>query len=499
MTDTLAANQAPTHRTPLGGIGVGILAALTWLWVVVMTIPRAITGGVADYGFFTAIAERMRAGDTLYMEVWDNKDPFVFFFLAVARSIGPNGVIGVWLLELSWVVIASIAIYVIARSVTISKVLSALAAFVLSPFILLGMPYFMGNTHLPAVALLLAAVALIYRNHPLAAGIAIGVLLFFKLVMVPMAVVVVLVALLATKRRAALLPAIGGFVGTLATIAILLAIRGELIAFVDTQLHNIFYSQSPIVSAEYTGLLQKIGQHLVILANPHVAGAILVTAIIGLLTMPFWSSNRYRWEQLPGIWWTTASAFAMAGITVAVTGKWFHHAEIFAVSSILVLVLLIGWLTGQRNTAPLLAGVIAAILTYPLAVSPPPAHLTDPITQAAANWREATTIDPLTRVLSEKEPSSVAFIGESVPRASGLEEWTIACRHVAQRPFNPEEIFTETLECLPNAETIVLTRDFGPEPNFPAFDAFIAGVEALTSQDYTCEQIETYRICARNP
>jgi hypothetical protein len=42
-----------------------ILIALTWVFVVLLTIPRAISRGVADYGFMTGIAERLRAGDTL--------------------------------------------------------------------------------------------------------------------------------------------------------------------------------------------------------------------------------------------------------------------------------------------------------------------------------------------------------------------------------------------------------------------------------------------------
>lgn len=490
--------KAPTSSSLVAKVSVGVLAAFTWLLVAGMTVPRAITGGVADYGFFTAIAERMRAGDTLYVEVWDNKDPFVFFFLAVARNFGPNGVIGAWLLELSWVVIASIALFVIAKRIAIPATLAVLVAFVLSPIVILGMPYFMGSTHLPAVALLLAAVALIYSDRPLLAGIAIGVLVFFKLVMVPIAIATIAAAIWANRKKPAIGPLIAGFLGTLATVSIILLIRGELVSFVDTQVHNALYSQSPIVSAEYVGLAQKIAQHLVILVNPHIAGVILVTAIIGVITMPQLAKNKGSWPQLNGLWWTTAAAFVLAGVTIAVTGKWFHHAEIFAVSSTLALVLLTGWLRNQRSTSSLLAAVIAIVITYPLAATPPPAHFTSAFTEFGPRWTQATTIDPLTRVLKDREPSSVAFIGESVPQAAGLEQWTIACRHVAQRPFNPEEIFTETLECLPQADTIVLTRDFQPEPNFPAFDAFIDGVENLTASDYTCEQVETFRICTRN-
>lgn len=490
--------KEPTTSSPVAKITVGVLAVFTWILVAGMTIPRAITGGVADYGFFTAIAERMRAGDMLYVEVWDNKDPFVFFFLAAARNIGPNGVIGAWLLELAWVVMAAIAIFVIARRTKIQSTLAAFTAFVLAPIVILGMPYFMGSTHLPAVGLLLAAVALIYSDRPLLAGIAIGVLLFFKLVMVPIAIVTVAAAIFANRKKPAIAPFLGGFLGTLATISILLLIRGELIAFVDTQVHNILYSQSPIVSAEQTGLVQKIGQHIVILINSHIAGVILTTAIIGLIAIPYLAANKDRWPQLPGLWWTTAAAFVMAGGTIAVTGKWFHHAEIFAVSSTLALVLLTGWLANQRETKTIVAAIAAAVVTYPLAATPPPAHFTSAFTDISQRWSEATTIDPLTRVLLDREPSSVAFIGESVPQASGLEDWTIACRHVAQRPFNPEEVFTETLECLPDAETIVITKELTPDPAFPAYTDFTQGVEDLVTQQFTCEQAETFRICTRN-
>ena len=490
--------KAPTRSNPVAKISVGVFAAFTWLLVAGMTFPRAITGGVADYGFFTAIAERLRAGDTLYVEVWDNKDPFVFYFLAVARNVGPNGVIGAWLLELSWVVIASIALFVIATRIAIPATLAVLVAFVLSPIVILGMPYFMGSTHLPAVALLLAAVALVYSDRPLLAGIAIGVLVFFKLVMVPIAIATIAAGIWANRKKPATTPLVAGFLGTLATVSIILLIRGELFSFVDTQVHNTLYSQSPIVSAEYVGLAQKIAQHLVILVNPHIAGVILVTAIIGLISIPYLNANKQKWPEMVGLWWTTAAAFVFAGATIAVTGKWFHHAEIFAVSSTLALVLLTGWLRNQRSTSSLLTAVIAVVITYPLAATPPPAHFTSAFTEFGQRWTQATTIDPLTRVLKEREPSSVAFIGESVPQAAGLEQWTIACRHVAQRPFNPEVIFTETLECLPRADTIVLTRDFQPEPNFPAFDAFIDGVENLTARDYTCQQVETFRICTRN-
>ena len=49
--------------------------------VIAITVPQAQSIGPqpnGDYGFFTAVAERLVAGDRLYVDIWDNKDPFVF-------------------------------------------------------------------------------------------------------------------------------------------------------------------------------------------------------------------------------------------------------------------------------------------------------------------------------------------------------------------------------------------------------------------------------------
>jgi hypothetical protein len=63
---------------------------LVWAFAVSITVPQLWPGNF-DYGFFTAVAERLRAGDVLYEDVWDNKDPFVFYSIALARTFGPAG------------------------------------------------------------------------------------------------------------------------------------------------------------------------------------------------------------------------------------------------------------------------------------------------------------------------------------------------------------------------------------------------------------------------
>ena len=450
---------------------------------------------MADYGFFTGIAERLRAGDTLYVEVWDNKDPLVFYTLAIARNLGPNGVIGAWILEIAWVAMTAAALYVIARFQSIRRPLAAYLGFGLGPLVILGIAYFMGSTHLPAIGLMLAAVALIYARHPLTAGIVLGVIPFIKLVMTPMALGIVVVALITLRRRSDIRWIAIGFAAVLAAMSLVLALRGELTGFIDTQLHNVLYSQSPIVTAEQAGIVEKIKQHIVILVNPNVAAIEFAITVILVSTAPWWRRSKAASADISPLWWITAAGFVLAIVTIAATGKWFHHAQAFYVPAALALVLLGAWLMHATSWKPVLIAGACAFATYPLAGLPQPAIYLDAIQELPDRWAQATTTDTLTSILRDREPAAVSFIGETVPQSLGLEEWTIACRHIAQRPFNPEEIFTETLDCLPSSEVIVAPQSLDSQSTFPAFDEFRAGVRTILDEGYRCEEVSTFLIC----
>ena len=468
------------------------LIFLTWIFVVLLTIPRPISRGVADYGFITGISERLRAGDTLYTEVWDNKDPLVYYTLALARSLGPNGVIGTWILELSWIVLAAVAVYVIARFQGLTRVLSSYLGFGLAPLILLGAAYYMGNTHLPAISLLLVAIALLYSAHPLTAGVVLGLLLFLKLVMIPMTLIVVAVTLIALRRKYDFRWVLVGFVSAAAVVVAVLAIRGELAGFIATQPDNVLHSQMPIVSPEEGGFVDRLKRYLVILVNPQIAAIQFTTIAVLFFTRP---KPLRKGEQKEALWWITMSAFVMAVVTIAITGKWFHHAQVLEVSSILALVLLAQHLINERGVRSWIAAGVAAFLTYPLAGLPQPQIYAAAISQVPTRWAQAINVDTLTFILRDREPGAVSFIGETVPQANGLEEWTIACRHIGQRPFNPGYLFDETLECLPTSEVIVISQNLDSSSPFPAYNQFLSGVQEVLDEGYRCEEVSTFLIC----
>lgn len=482
-------------------VALGIVAS--WTVVVTMTVPRAITGAVGDYGFFTGVADRLRAGDVLYEQVWDNKDPFVFYSIALARNFGVGGA---WALEVLWVVLACLGAYLIARQVGLSRLLSAFVAWVLAPLVVLGMPYFMGSTHLPGVALVLLAVALALGVRWAWAGVPVGVLVFFKFVMLPLALAVVVTVALASRRSRGLWRFALGFVATVGVVAVVMLVRGELVGFLRTQVDNILYSQSPIVSAAYTSLFQKVAQHVVILVNPHIVAVLLATftgLVVAAIAHRRGAAHRPSgvrgWLAQSTLWWVTAVAFVVAVATIAITGKWFHHAEILAVSSVLVLVLVAHTLRVVWARPGWLAALVAAVLAVPLTALPDVDHYASAVRSVGSTWQDANATDPLTALMAQRAPTTVAFVGQGnlVPRSGGLDGWQVVCRNIAQRPFNPQWMFDETVACLPAAELVVVTNDYGPDPVFPAYNAFIDSVEAVLASQYDCEQVPDFRLCTR--
>lgn len=500
MTGQTGRRNAIRTPPPLAWFGTGLAMVGVWLMVLGLTVPQAIHRGVGDYGFFTAVADRLRAGDILYADIWDNKDPLVFYAIAVARTFDATGA---WALELGWVLIASVSLHFIARSNGLSDVLSAFLAFVTAPIVILGTPYFMGSTHLPAVALTLMATAFALRSHYARAGIVVGVLTFFKIVMLPLVLAAVAAAAVAQNERHRLIRFAVGAVAVVTGVSLALLLRGELIGFIDAQIDNILYSQAPIVSAEHTGLVRKIAQHVVIFINPSIA-AMEIATVASLVVTAFVFRRRgadRHWSSLPVVWWVASVTFVVSTSIIAVTGKWFHHAEIYSVSSVLVLVVVATALTKILQWSGWITAATTLLLAYPLAGAPALSEYPDAIRELPGHWQAANNPDELTTLLQDHEPTSIAFVGmgNALPRSGGLGEWSLVCRHVGQRPFNPQHVFTETLDCLPNAELVVIGPDYGTDPAFPAYSEFVDGVEALMVKDFTCEQAGNFRLCSRNP
>jgi len=461
-------------------------------------VPRSIDGAVGDYGFFVGVADRLRAGDALYEQVWDNKDPLYFYTLAIAQSAGPWGL---WLLEIIWIAIASLAVYGITRKLaSLSSDTSVLCAASATPLILLGMPYFMGSTHLPGIAISLVIVAAAFRGRWILTGFLVAVLAILKLVLLPIPLAAVAVVLLFRRSRSGLVRFVLSLGATALAFGALLAARGELGGFLTTQVDNVRHAQAPIVNAEQSTLFYKVAQHVVILINPNIFLILVTTAVILLAAgWQIFRVSRSESDSVRLLWWMAIAIFLAAVLVIAVTGKWFHHAQALEISSVLVFVLLVTRLSDFRNWRAWLSVPLALVVLFLLMGGPPLSSFTEKIRTAPATWSEAQRDDPLSVLLRDRSPSTIAYVGfgNLVPRSGGLGDWDLVCRHIGQRPFHPQWMFDETLACLPTAEMVVVTNDYGPDPAFPVYTSFVESVEEILSRDYNCEMVDGFRLCTR--
>jgi len=504
VTETVVKPGTVRSRRPAVALAV-VLAALTWVAVIAITVPQAQSIGPqpnGDYGFFTGVAERLIAGDRLYVDIWDNKDPFVFYSIALARFFG---IWGAWLLELLWIVAAAIAVWNIARWLEAPHALAIWASAGATPLLMVGLPYFMGSTHIPGIALTLVALAATIRDRPIVAGLVLAALTFFKLIMLPLGLAVLLVAIF-TRRgtwtrigvKQQLTWTLASFGMGLVATAVLLALRGELVPYLDAQLANILYSQTPIVPVQDPSLLRWIAQHVVTLVNPHVLAIVLTSG--ALLVWFAWAVRSDRTAREFSLWWIAGTAFVIEGLTVAAVSKWLHHALIFAVSSALIILLLAKGLARVKRGSGVLGVIALLIVTYPLMGVPSLSTYSNAVSSTGVNLREAEKTDRVTAVLQEMDPAPIAFIGAGnlVPRSLQLSDWPLACRHIAQRHFDSPRAFQETEECLPTAHVVVIAPDAEPRDGFPTYNAFLENARQQASRERSCTQVDGFIVCSRS-
>ena len=176
-----------------------------------------------DAGVFASVAERLIAGDTLYSEVWDNKDPFFYYLWMISRLASPLGPVFV---ELIWLAIVAVAVASLARGFGVAR---ASIPFLVGAALVIttGSSYVAGLTHLPGTALCLVALAVAHRQRPIAACVVLGLLTGIKLIMAPIGVL--LVALILFKGpHAAIRRVVAAWLGTGLALVVAVAVRGEL-------------------------------------------------------------------------------------------------------------------------------------------------------------------------------------------------------------------------------------------------------------------------------
>ncbi len=465
-----------------------------------------------DHGTYVSVAERLLAGDRLYVDVWDNKDPFFYYVLALGRLVSP---LSDYAVEVLWVLIACASTWFLSRATGAGR-RRALLLSGLVPLVLTGTAYVPGMTHLPGVALSLAAIAAGARRRWVLGGALIGLLVLTKLVMTPIAVVGMVVCLWHHRSRSGALRVVVAMSVAVGAGAVLLASRGELSGWIDNFRANVVYSDGEIFSSRYGGpvghLLRAFPEGL-----PRTALVTVVALVAVLLaTWPVVRDDRAgrrtvesRTDLPASVSWTlVVSTLVAAGLVLAVTATWPHHGEALGVPAVLALVLV--GATSQQVTPPTRAVTsprsgpvrglaLLAVTAYALGGALHPTFYLQSARGLPDTVRALEEVPPTTALVAGSPITTYARAGsnDTTAHAVGLGDVRLACPRFHQYPIEPATILDLTAACLPRADAIIVDESVRPEAGEPAWNAYVARVRTLVATGYDCVPTTGSEVCFR--
>lgn len=458
------------HLIALGPL-ITLAIVITWVVLAVRTLPQPS----GDYGVFVAVADRLRAGDRLYVDVWDNKDPLTYLALAVGRAITP---LGGWLLELLWLAVISAGVASIARSVGSSVAGAALAGFVMAPVIATGAAYWPGTSHQLGIAIGAAAIAAAMRGRGVTTGVLVALLALAKITVLPVALAVIIVIAVRMRSTRFAGRAVIGAAAALTLGLLVLAIRGELAGYVQSIADNLAYNATAVPGSGRWSVLSATGT-LVITAS---------TLVVLALT------RRLRGgASTATAWWACVTALAAGLAVIVATGKFWHHAQVLVLAALMAAALLVVAYPSlsRGRLGPLLLAVISALL---LAGAPLPRTYLDPLLftrGTLSSWQ--TDADPAIGRLPAEASVAVIGQGNDTAQASLLLDHPLACPRLVQYPWESAARLADARACAERAGILLISPDVR-RTGAPAYDAFVADIERLVATR-ECIALDRARLC----
>ena len=475
----------------LGALTTGLIS-VTWTVLIFRMNPAPL----ADYGMFVTVAERLRAGDRLYADVYENKDPFLHYMLAIGRSATP---LGGWLLEVLWIVAASISVFVISRQLQTSFRVAAAVGYVATPIVLTGYAYWPGSSHIPGISLVLAVAALALKERLGWASLLSVVVIFFKLVMFPLAAFCVLLALfsksVAREWAKAAIAALGAFLLSIG----LLASRQELYPYWQTLQDNVVYSSSTTDLSLVPALISRIERvfdwHVLLIS----ATTVVLLILAALLPPGIMSQVRDRNGSY--VFRASLGCLAISAGTLSFTGLWIHHAQIMLPSALFALALFASRGPKGIRDSSAWAILTPVLLAIPLTGLPNPYQFIQPIEYTRAvigdHYRQSTEA---VAIISSGPPTTFARLGggDDGGFARGLGEWHLQCRLFGQSTLTPPDLLDELLECLPSAQLVLVAPDFPRTGSGGDWREFVNQAWRILDSDFTCVSSEDgIELCRR--
>jgi hypothetical protein len=490
-----------------------VVAAVGLAWLA--ALPRLVPSTTGDHGTYASVAERLLAGDRLYVDVWDNKDPLFYYVLALGRLVSPLADV---LIEVLWVLLAGVAVVLLARAAGAARGLSLVAGFGATPLLLTGPAYQSGLTHLPGLALLLLSLASAVRSRWVLAGALVGLLLLTKPILTPVAVGALAVVAV-HRRRSGGLPGLARAAAA-ATVALAaglgaLWVRGDLSGWVANFRLNADYADGELAQSQYGSVVGHLLRAFPEDGRGGGAVSVAALALTLLVVRRSWArdlppvagphSNVHQGTERPltitpaVIWDLALVTLSLALVVIAATATWPHHAQTLSVPGACALVLVATRLsrvvTGWRPAALLLvAGYAAAGALHPYFLLTSARGVPTSLTML----RQESSASALLASLPEVHTYARVGSNDTSAHAVGLRDLELACPRFHQYAFIESEAILEmTASCLPRADAIIVDDSARPQAGADAWNGYLARVEGLVGTGYDCLPRAGARVCVR--
>ena len=486
------------------------VGAFALLFGIALALLRGEPVAASDQGVYLSIASRMLDGETLYAEVSDPEDPLFFYTYAAALWVG--GWRGPFLLDGIWLAVAAVSIALVLRELR-APTSAVVASFFVYPLALTSAWFQPGLSMLGGLALLPLPAWLWLRGRFAASGALLGTVMLLKLPLAGIAAAALLAfVVLGTpegSRRSQLARGLLGLSVFLACAAAVLAIRGELRAYLDMTAYNVQYAKSGL---EHLGPVDRARWHLDVAVSYfqnagrwHYPAAVLVLGLFAIAAYLAWRRG------LNSRLLAAAAALTVVATlgTLALTAFWSHHlqmlaypAALIAATGITIVAQRLGSVAGVVLAAACVAFALWSSVKHESRIDISAAWKTRPHAGGAVALERARE-----RLHAGDDHVSYFVFGGNSENGHGAfisDDFDLACRWFHIYPGALTKYFDETVDCYErnDPELILVSLGFfDSRRSPPEWAGFVSGARRFLDKQY--ELVETehpgFEVWARMP
>jgi hypothetical protein len=490
--------------------------ALALIALVAFTLSffsRMLPQPAGDDGVFQSVAYRLLAGDRLYIDVYDNKDPLFYYFVAATVAGGP---LVQYLAELSMVLgTAGLTVAIARRCRPETPPIVLIGIGLAAAYVTSGWFWCAGMPATPGTFFAMLAIAAIIFDRPAVAGLALGATLFTNVIYFPVPAWFVLVFCLLrwgqwrSRWRSLATVAAAGAVAAGAVLTVLLW-RGELQGYFAMLGNNVRYSQDNWVVS--TSLAASVANHL---SATWYLGKILVPACLASLGLLIHYGREApggtpcRPACLAAAWMLPMLLLESAAIVF-----FDQHLGPWRLLLLLALALVVWPLLQLRRWYVTLALAAALVSAVPWTWDQKPVSNPLKFAERVRGLRSLSPETVLLRQMAGDRPATYARLGsnEDWHHARGTERYRLACPEFQEYQFYAVARLQGILRCAMTADFVIArlpryvvsadTDWLPPGARVAELNArwlsFIRAAERALEQGYDCVSPEPdLQVCRR--